>query len=235
MPPGGEGSLITATVSPEVQSSPQQASALPAWPGAAQTAQIRPFFAAAVLRNVKFTPRSYASFIDLQDKLHQNLCRRRQLVAIGTHDLDTLRAPFRYEARAPRDIRFVPLNKSTAYTAEELMGVYEVGRTPPLSTPAACWRAALQTEKHLARYLPIIRDSPVYPIIYDAEDRVLSMPPIINSEHSKITLNTTNVFIDITATDETKLHVVANIISAMFSEYCAEPYTSVFFCQPWYV
>jgi phenylalanyl-tRNA synthetase beta chain len=91
-----------------------------------------------VLRNVKFTPRSYASFIDLQDKLHQNLCRRRQLVAIGTHDLDTLRAPFRYEARAPRDIRFVPLNKSTAYTAEELMGVYEVGRALPLPTPVVC-------------------------------------------------------------------------------------------------
>jgi phenylalanyl-tRNA synthetase beta chain len=34
----------------------------------------------------------------------------------------------------------------------------------------------------LAKFLPIIRDSPVYPIIYDAEDRVLSMPPIINSE-----------------------------------------------------
>jgi phenylalanyl-tRNA synthetase beta chain len=75
--------------------------------------------------------------------------------------------------------------------------------------------------------LHIIRDSPVYPIIYDAEDRVLSMPPIINSEHSKITLNTTNVFIDVTATDETKLNVVVNIIAAMFSEYCAEPFTSV--------
>ncbi len=53
------------------------------------------------------------------------------------------------------------------------------------------------------------------------------MPPIINSEHSKITLNTRNVFIDITATDETKLGIVANIISTMFSEYCAEPYTYV--------
>jgi phenylalanyl-tRNA synthetase beta chain len=65
----------------------------------------------------------------------------------------------------------------------------------------------------------------VYPIIYDAQERVLSMPPIINSDHSKITLNTTNVFIDVTATDETKLNIVVNIISAMFSEYCAEPYT----------
>ena len=50
------------------------------------------------------------------------------------------------------------------------------------------------------------------------------MPPIINSEHTKITLNTRNVFIDITATDETKLAIVANVISTMFSEYCEEPY-----------
>ena len=64
--------------------------------------------------------------MDLQDKLHQNICRRRQLVAIGTHDLDTLKAPFRYEARAPRDIKFAPLGKQQPYTAEELMTLYEV-------------------------------------------------------------------------------------------------------------
>ncbi|KZT12764.1 phenylalanyl-tRNA synthetase [Laetiporus sulphureus 93-53] len=186
-PKGGKSDLITVTVAPE-------------------TKQIRPFFACAVLRNVKFTQLSYDSFIDLQDKLHQNICRRRQFVAIGTHDLDTLTAPFRYEARPPKDIKFVPLNKDQAYTAEELMTVYE-------------------SEKHLARYLPIIRDSPVYPIIYDTNDTVLSMPPIINSEHSKITLNTRNVFIDITGTDETKLNIVANIVTTMFSEYCEEPFT----------
>lgn len=47
-------------------------------------------------------------------------------MAIGTHDLDTIQAPFRYEARNPKDIKFVPLNKDAAYTAEELMTVYEV-------------------------------------------------------------------------------------------------------------
>lgn len=82
-----------------------------------------------------------------------------------------------------------------------------------------------QSEKHLAKYLPIIRDSPVYPIIYDSKDQVLSMPPIINSDHSKITLNTKNVFIDVTATDQTKLDIVVNIVATMFSEYCAEPFT----------
>ncbi|KAJ7094640.1 hypothetical protein B0H15DRAFT_132061 [Mycena belliarum] len=187
MPAGGEASLLNVTCSPE-------------------TKKIRPYFACAILRNVKFTERSYASFIDLQDKLHQNICRRRQLVAIGTHDLDTLQPPFRYEARPPKDIKFVPLGKNKAYTAEELMTVYE-------------------SEKHLSKFLPIIRDSPVYPIIYDARDQVLSMPPIINSEHSKITLHTRNVFIDVTATDQTKLDIVVNMVATMFSEYCAEPYT----------
>ncbi|KZT42883.1 phenylalanyl-tRNA synthetase [Sistotremastrum suecicum HHB10207 ss-3] len=186
VPPAG-GELLTVTVDPE-------------------TARVRPYFAGAILRNVKFTPRSYASFIDLQDKLHQNICRRRQFVAIGTHDLDTLKPPFRYEARAPEKIKFAPLNKDTEYTADQLMTVYE-------------------SDKHLSRYLHIIRDSPVYPIIYDSRDQVLSMPPIINSQHSKITLNTTNIFIDTTATDETKLAIVINMVALMFSEYCEQPFT----------
>ncbi|KAI9466867.1 phenylalanyl-tRNA synthetase subunit beta [Lactarius psammicola] len=185
-PTGGQN-LIEVTVAPE-------------------TAQVRSYFGCAVLRNVKFTQRSYDSFIDLQDKLHQNICRKRQFVAIGTHDLDTISAPFRYEARPPKDIKFIPLNKTQPYTAEELMTVYE-------------------SERHLAKYLPIIRDSPVYPIIYDKDGHVLSMPPIINSERSKITLNTRNVFVDLTATDLTKLNIVTNIMVTMFSEYCEEPFT----------
>lgn len=51
------------------------------------------------------------------------------------------------------------------------------------------------------------------------------MPPIINSNHSKITLDTKNVFIDITATDKTKLEIVNHMIVSMFSQYCEEPYT----------
>ncbi|KAG2092829.1 uncharacterized protein F5147DRAFT_821606 [Suillus discolor] len=86
-----------------------------------ETQHIRPFFTCAVLRNIKFTSMSYASFIDLQDKLHQTIGHRRSLVAIGTHDLDTLTPPFQYEARTPTNIAFVPLGQETAHTAAELM------------------------------------------------------------------------------------------------------------------
>lgn len=170
------------------------------------TKQIRPFAVAAVLRDVRFTKDSYASFIDLQDKLHQNICRKRALVAIGTHDLDTLKGPFTYDAKAPKDIKFVPLNQDKAMTAEELMEFYS-------------------THAQLKAYLPIIRDSPVYPVIYDANGVVLSLPPIINGDHSKIKLETRNVFIECTATDLTKAKIVLDTIVCMFSSHCAKPFT----------
>ena len=91
-----------------------------------QTAQIRPYVSGAILRNVKFTKERYDSFIALQDKLHQNLARQRTLVAIGTHDLDTIQGPFTYEALPPEEIQFVPLNQSKSMNAVELMEFYEV-------------------------------------------------------------------------------------------------------------
>lgn len=91
-----------------------------------KTATVRPFVVAAVLRNVKFTQENYDSFIELQDKLHQNLCRKRTLVAIGTHDLDTITGPFVYDARRPADIKFKPLNQTIEVDGNQLMELYSV-------------------------------------------------------------------------------------------------------------
>lgn len=151
------------------------------------TAQIRPYVVAAVLRDVTFDQAAYTSFIDLQDKLHMNVCRKRTLVAIGTHDLDTLAdGVITYDAQPPAEIQFRPLNQDTEMTAVQLMDFYA-------------------THAQLKAYLPIVRDSPVYPVIRDANGVVLSLPPIINGHHSRITLATRNVFIECTATDLTKV------------------------------
>lgn len=90
------------------------------------TAKIRPYAVAAILRNLYFTQDSYNSFIDLQDKLHQNICRKRSLVAIGTHDLDSIEGPFYYDAKPPNDIKFKPLNQTKEYSALEIMELYSV-------------------------------------------------------------------------------------------------------------
>ncbi|XP_013196441.2 phenylalanine--tRNA ligase beta subunit [Amyelois transitella] len=170
-----------------------------------ETAIVRPYAVAAVLKGVTFTKESYDSFIDLQDKLHQNICRKRTLVAIGTHDLDTIKGPFIYDALPPSEIKFKALNQQKEMTAPELMELYS-------------------NHAQLKQYLGIIRDSPVYPIIKDKDGVVLSMPPIINGDHSKITLDTKNVFIECTATDLTKAIVVLDTIVCMFSKYCSNPY-----------
>ncbi|CAO3613214.1 unnamed protein product [Cunninghamella echinulata] len=171
-----------------------------------ETAQIRPFVVGAILRNVKFTQENYDSFIDLQDKLHNNICRKRTLASMGTHDLDTIQGPFTYEALPPKDIKFIPLNQTIEMDGNKLMEFYD-------------------SDRNLGKFLHIIRDSPVYPVIYDANRTVCSLPPIINSDHSKIKLTTRNVFIEITATDEHKVNTVLNTLVAMFSEYCDEPFT----------
>lgn len=92
-----------------------------------------------------------------------SIFRKRALVAIGTHDLDTLSGPFTYTAKKPSDIKFKPLNKSKEYTACELMNIYK-------------------TDNQLKHYLHIIENKPLYPVIYDSKGVVLSMPPIINGE-----------------------------------------------------
>jgi phenylalanyl-tRNA synthetase beta chain len=176
-----------------------------------------------VLRNITFTQERYDSFIALQDKLHQNLARQRTLVSIGTHDLDTLQGPFTYEALPPEQIEFVPLNQSKKMNAVELMKFYEV--TALVEKVLLRCADCFQNDKHLNRYLHIIRDSSVYPVIYDSNRTVCSLPPIINGDHSKISTKTKNVFIEITAVDKTKVEVVNNILVAMFSQYTEDQFT----------
>lgn len=82
-----------------------------------------------------------------------------------------------------------------------------------------------EKDSHLRDFLPIIRSSPVYPVILDSNNVVCSLPPIINGDHSKIKLTTKNVFIESTATDYTRALIALNCLVAAFSEYCAEPFT----------
>lgn len=53
-----------------VPAAPLQMKVLP------ETEKIRPFVVCAVLRNITFDAASYRSFIELQEKLHNNICRK---------------------------------------------------------------------------------------------------------------------------------------------------------------
>ena len=47
----------------------------------------------------------------------------------------------------------------------------------------------MQSDNHLKHYLHIIEDEPVYPIIYDSNGVVLSMPPIINGKYFRVDIS----------------------------------------------
>jgi len=165
-----------------------------------ETQEVRPHVVACVLRNVSFDLKNYNSFIDLQDKLHNNICRKRTLASMGTHDLDKFAsdAPITYEARKPEDIVFQALKQKESMNACKLFEVFK-------------------TDMKMKKFTPILEPFERYPVFYDRTGQVLSLPPIINSEATKITLDTKNVFIEITGTDLVKTKVCLAVLACSFS------------------
>lgn len=167
-----------------------------------ETKDVREFVVGCILRNVTFDARTYNSFIDLQDKLHGNICRRRTLASMGTHDYDKITGPITYEAQAPKDIVFQALKQPKEMNADELFDVY-------------------RQDLKLKKFLHIIENKPKYPVFYDSSRSVLSLPPIINSDKTKVTLESKNIFIEMTGTDLNKLNICLDIVASQFSQYCS--------------
>ena len=168
--------------------------------------EVRPIGLCAILRDINFTDEMLKNFMDLQDKLHNNICRGRKLVSMGTHDLDTVKGPFIYKALKPEHIHFVPLNREEEVNGDGLMSI-------------------LKDDPKLGKYLYLLEGKERYPVMMDSNGVIMSLPPIINSQHTKMTLNTHNVLIDITGLDYTKCNIVLNTLIAMFSIYCKNPFT----------
>ena len=168
--------------------------------------EVRPVGLSAILRDINFTNETLKGFMDLQDKLHNNICRGRKLVSMGTHDLDTVKGPFSYRALKPEHIHFVPLNREEEVNGDGLMSI-------------------LKDDPKLGKYLYLLEGKEKYPVMMDSNGVIMSLPPIINSQHTKMTLNTHNVLLDVTGLDYTKCEIVLNTLIAMFSIYSKTPFT----------
>jgi phenylalanyl-tRNA synthetase beta chain len=158
-------------------------------------ADIRPVLGAAVIRGVSFDDESIQSIMSLQESLHWAVGRGRSKVAIGIHDLDTVRPPFHYIA-SPRNRTFVPLDYTESMTMDEILEKHPKGRD----------------------YAKIVKDFPLFPLIVDRDDHVLSFPPIINGERTRVTIDTKNILLDTTGTDQRAVGVAVNIICTAMAE-----------------
>lgn len=171
---------------------------------------VRDYLVCAVLKNVKFTNYSYNSFIEMQEKLHSGLARRRTLASVGTHDLDKIGTnSFLYAARPKESIQFVPLRQ-----------------TEVLNCAGDGLAKFYQEDRHISKYVPLISSFDHYPVIMDGQgEKVLSLPPVINSSYSAISMETKNIFIECTAPDHRKAEVLVNQMVCAFSMYCADPFS----------
>jgi phenylalanyl-tRNA synthetase beta chain len=151
----------------------------------------------AVIENVKLNEYALEQIIQLQEKISENLGRERKEIAVGLYDKDKIRFPIRFTAEKPEKIRFVPLDFKEEMNAIEILKKHPKG----------------------IKYSNLLKEKKEYPIFIDNDGKILSMPPIINSEDvGKITENTKNIFIECSGFDFRKLSVALNIIVTSIAE-----------------
>jgi phenylalanyl-tRNA synthetase beta chain len=140
---------------------------------------IRPYIGCSIIKNVRLNDAVIRGLMHLQDKLDQTYGRNRQRTSIGLYDFSLITPPLHYTVAKPTEVRFVPLG------SEEEMNLKEI----------------LERHPKGLEYGQIVRKHHVYPILLDSKRKVLSFPPIINSNDlGKITEETEEVLVEVTGT-----------------------------------
>jgi phenylalanyl-tRNA synthetase beta chain len=157
---------------------------------------IRPYISFALIEGVNFTGSRLKQIMEFQESLHWVIGRDRKKVAIGIHNLDVVDGDYKYIASSPTENSFVPLDHLNELTPKEILNEHKKG----------------------LEYAQLISEFDKYPLILDKNDNVISMPPIINGELTKLTEDTKNILVDVTGTDEKAVNHTLNIICSSFGE-----------------
>ena len=156
----------------------------------------RPYFLCGAVLDVDINDSLLKSMMELQEKLHITIGRKRSKLAIGIHDLDKVTPPFTYRLADPKSIRFVPLAKTEEMDMEEILEKHEKGKD----------------------YAHLLRGCSKYPVIQDKDGKVLSFPPIINGALTTVTTGRHNLFIDVTGMDRKAVKGALDIVCTALAE-----------------
>lgn len=158
--------------------------------GFAKNIPERPYVALAVVRDLNLSDEAISQIMQLQEKITQTHGRGRRKISIGVYDLDYIDPPIYYDAADPDTTRIRPLDEDREMTLREVLEKNEKG----------------------ILYGYIIKDMVKYPVLRDARYNILSLAPIINSDHCKVTSSTKNVLIDSTGTS---IEDIVNAVTIM--------------------
>lgn len=158
---------------------------------------VRPYIVAAVIRNIDLDDDEVKTIMNIQEALHHTLGRGRKKVAIGLHDYDKVKGPFRYTTVKPDEIKFRPLQlEKLNLTPQEILEEHPKG----------------------IEYAHILEGCSRYPMIFDKDDNVVSFPPIINGILTTVTDGTKNFLLDLTGTDYNAINYSLNILATTFAD-----------------
>jgi len=165
--------------------------------------KIRPYIACAVIKNVKLTDEIIRQLMQQQDKIDGTYGRKRRKTSIGLYDFDLVKFPLKYDITKPNENTFVPLTFDKALTPAQILREHPKG----------------------IEYGHLLSGFKEYPIFKDADGKVLSMPPIINSNDlGQITEKTKNVLVEVTGTDHKAVNTVLKIIALSLVDRGGELY-----------
>lgn len=155
---------------------------------------IRPYIAACIVKNLSFTEESFKKFIQLQTRLHDGICEKRNAATIATHDLKLV-APgdLTYTAKSPMELEIKPLMYSKKYTGADLF--------QKLQTEAENLRKEKKRNVYsgIHKYLYMLEGKPLFPCLLDQSQQVISFPPITNSDVTKMSSSTQTMLVEVTS------------------------------------
>ncbi|XP_013167942.1 PREDICTED: leucine-rich repeat-containing protein 47-like [Papilio xuthus] len=159
-----------------------------------EVANIRPYILCCIINNINLTDELFKKFIQLQTKLHDTVCDKRNVATIATHDMCKV-APgdLIYTAKPPKVLKLTPLSRSRPFSGEQLF------------QQLAAEAEALRKEKKrnvytgIHKYLYLLEGKHKYPCLEDASGKVISFPPITNSEDTKMSSSTKTMLVEVTS------------------------------------
>lgn len=153
----------------------------------------RPYLCCAVIKNLDLSEASvFKTFLSLQTKLHETVCDMRVRATIATHNFPDLIFPLTYEALPVSAIEIVPLNKGKCSAAQMIESL-------KAERDNLKQQKKRQHKTGLYKFIDLVDGKEKLACLRDANGDVVSLPPITNSEKSKISTIISDVFLEITS------------------------------------
>lgn len=152
---------------------------------------VRPFILCCIVKGVNLHDGQLKKFLQIQTKIHDSdFGAKRQKSTIGTHDLLKI-APggfINYTAKIPDTLTFIPLGRFKEITASELITT--------MKAEAEIIRKVNRRKMNsgLYKYLHLVENETRLACLEDATGNIICLPPLINSELTKVYNEVGNIF-----------------------------------------